>query len=134
LSGAEVGSRARTLRERYTTAVAARGAEIDHFISSPRGLGLLDEPDYELAAGDTMFVDFGCVYRHYYSDNGTTFSVGGLSLALQERYFALAEGLAEGVRRLRPGVRASEVHAAMLSSLAESGITRCNAHGHGVGL
>jgi Xaa-Pro aminopeptidase len=134
LQSAEAGTRLRTLRERYTTQAAAQGAEIDHFISAPRGLGLLDEPDYELTAGDTMFVDFGCVYGHYYSDNGATLSVGELSPALDERYAALAAGMQAGVRSLRPGARASEVHTAMLASLADSGITECNAHGHGVGL
>jgi Xaa-Pro aminopeptidase len=134
LANAEPDTPMRALRERYLAGVAAAGAEIDHFIYAPLGMGLLDEPDYQLSAGDTLFVDFGCVYGHYYSDNGTTLSVGGLAPPLAQRYAALAAGMAEGTRQLRPGVRASQVHAAMIESLAESGITACNAHGHGVGL
>ena len=110
------------------------GAQPDHFIASPQGIGLQEVPDYRLADGDVLYVDYGCIYEHYYSDNGTTLVVGDFDSVLEGRYAVLREGLEAGIDHLRPGVRASSVRQAMIDRLAQGGVTGSNAHGHGIGL
>jgi Xaa-Pro aminopeptidase len=134
LACAQPGMTVRQLRERFTREVVGAGAELDHFIASPRGIGLQQVPDYQLEQGDVLYVDYGCVYEHYYSDNGTTLVVGDFDSDLERTYAILREGLRAGIGQLRPGVLASVVRHAMIDVLAAGGITGCNAHGHGIGL
>jgi Xaa-Pro aminopeptidase len=134
LSNARVATTTRDLRNQYVSQVVEAGALLDHFIASPYGLGIQEEPDYRLQSGDVLYVDFGCMFQHYYSDNGTTLVVGGFPPEMERRYDVLRSGLQRGIDRLRPGVAASEVRRAMIDALAEGGITGSNAHGHGIGL
>jgi Xaa-Pro dipeptidase len=134
LRTARVGTSVRELRQRYIAHIVEAGAELDHFIASPHGIGLQEDADYRLVDGDVLYVDYGCIYQHYYSDNGTTLVVGAFEAELSRRYDVLVEGLRHGVERLRPGVAASEVRRAMIDRLGNGGITGSNAHGHGIGL
>ena len=134
LESASVGSSLRELRERFMLEVVAAGAIHDHFIASPRGIGLQETPDYRLQSADVLYVDYGCVYQHYYSDNGTTLVIGSFDAEMERRYDVLRKGLAAGIDNLRPGVRSSAIRQAMIDTLADGGITGSNAHGHGVGL
>ena len=134
LSGARAGTRISELRSRYIAGVVEAGALLDHFIVSPHGIGIQQTPEYQLADRDVLYVDYGCVYQHYYSDNGTTLVIGDFSKEMEQRYAVLLAGLAAGIEKLRPGVLPSDVRRAMIDTLAEGGITGSNAHGHGVGL
>jgi Xaa-Pro aminopeptidase len=134
LDSARVGISVRELRERYVIAIHGAGAQLDHFIAAPRGTGLQELADYRLTEDDVTYVDFGCVYQHYYSDNGTTLVIGRFPTELERRYAVLRTGLQAGINRLKPGVRASEVHQAMFEPLIEGCVTGSNAHGHGLGL
>jgi Xaa-Pro aminopeptidase len=134
LRTARVGTTLHELRDRYVSHITDAGAQLDHFIASPHGLGIQEVPDYRLEHGDVLYVDYGCVYDRYYSDNGTTLVVGAFDPELAARYEVLRAGLRSGIDRLRPGVVASEVRRAMIDTLAHSGITGSNAHGHGIGL
>jgi Xaa-Pro dipeptidase len=134
LSAARRGDSLRELRDRYVALVVAAGAGLDHFIASPGGTGIQQAPNYRLADGDVLYVDYGCVYEHYYSDNGTTLIVGECPPEMDQRYTVLREGLRRGVDLLRPGVQASAIRQAMIDALAEGGIHGSNAHGHGIGL
>jgi Xaa-Pro aminopeptidase len=134
LCTAQSGTSVRDLGERFVREVVGAGAELDHFIASPAGLGLQHAPDYRLKRGDVLYVDYGCVYRHYYSDNGTTLVVGDFDPSLDRLYNVLRDGLVAGVDQLRPNVLASEVRRAMFDVLLAGGVTGSNAHGHGVGL
>jgi|SRR5579859_3071000 len=114
--------------------LAEQGADFEHFAFGYRGMGLATEPGYRLAADDVQFMDWGCVYRHYYSDTGTTLAVRDLSPLLAERHAALRACMAAGLDAIRPGAKVSSVRGAMKDTLAERGITAANPHGHGIGL
>ena len=120
--------------QHFRQRLAELGAEFDHFGFGYRGMGVATEPDYRLAADDVMFMDWGCNYRRYYSDTGTTLAVRDISPMLLERHAALRAGMAAGMQAIRPGARASTVHDAMRATLKAHGITAVNPHGHGVGL
>jgi Xaa-Pro aminopeptidase len=134
LGAARVGTTMGELRQHYVSQITQAGAQLDHFIASPRGIGIRQEPDYRLEDGDILYVDYGCIYQHYYSDNGTTLVIGEFPPELSERYDVLRDGLQAGIELLRPGVPASKVREAMIATLALGNITGSNAHGHGVGL
>jgi Xaa-Pro dipeptidase len=134
LRNARPGQSLHDLRQHYASEIVAAGASVDHFIASPQGVGLVEEPDYRLAPGDILYIDYGCVYEHYYSDNGTTLVLGDFPSDLRSAYGVLRNGLECGIERLQPGVRASEVRQVMVETLAHAGVTGSNAHGHGIGL
>jgi Xaa-Pro aminopeptidase len=114
--------------------VTDAGARLDHFIAAPVGIGLQEMPEYRLGPGDVLYVDYGCVYEHYYSDNGTTLVLGDWPPEMERRYAVLRQGLQAGTELLRPGVRASQIRQAMIDALASGGVHGSNAHGHGIGL
>jgi Xaa-Pro dipeptidase len=134
LGSARVGTKISELRQRYVSKIAEAGAQLDHFIAAPHGIGIQEVPDYRLEDGDVLYVDYGCIYQHYYSDNGTTLVLGGFDSEFARRYEVLRAGLEAGIEQLRPGVAASAARRSMIDTLAERGITGSNAHGHGVGL
>ncbi len=134
LSQALPGRSLAHLAQAYRTAVGQQGADFDHLIFGVHGLGVGTDTDYCLRAGDVLLLDYGCRYKHYVSDSGQTLVVGEMSAPLAERYAYLYEAVQVGAAQLRPGIRASHVHGAMLASLAGHGITTCHAHGHGFGL
>ena len=120
--------------QHFRARVAELGADFDHFAFGYRGMGIATEPDYRLAGDDVMFMDWGCNYRRYYSDTGTTLAMGAIPPLLGERHAALRACLAAGMQAVGPGVKASAVHGAMRQTLSEHGITASNPHGHGFGL
>ena len=120
--------------QHYRARIGEMGADLDHFAFGYRGMGVVTEPSYRLAADDVMFVDWGCNYRHYFSDTGTTLAVGDLPPRLAERHAALRAGMAAGIDAIWPGAKCSAVHAALRETLAGRGVTAVNPHGHGLGL
>src|SRR5262245_35334155 len=122
------------LLQLFRLGVAERGADLDHFTLSPEGIGIAMDTRHTLRAGDVHFADFGCVYRGYYSDTGTTLAVGELSPRALELHTAARDAVAAGAAELRPGVAASSVQATLQAALAEQGITGSYPHGHGFGL
>jgi Xaa-Pro aminopeptidase len=110
------------------------GADFDHFAYGIQGMGIATEPDYRLADNDVLFVDFGCIYRRYFSDTGTTLATGALSPTMLERHAALRACMAAGMQTVKPGVKASAVRGAMWQTLNAHGITAAFPHGHGLGL
>lgn len=118
----------------YRIRVAEQGAEFDHFAFSPRGFGIATEPQYPLRDGDMLYIDYGCVYRGYFSDAGLTLALGDPSAGMDRRRTAVFDSIAAGAGALRPGVLASGVQAAMWRALTGHGFTACFPHGHGIGL
>lgn len=118
----------------YRSQVAASGADFEHFIYSLRGLGLAQEPDYTLALDDILCVDFGCIYKGYFSDTGMTIEMPQAPEPLRDRYDDLKACMAAAVDCVRPGVRSSVVQDAMQSTMAARGVTATFPHGHGLGL
>jgi Xaa-Pro dipeptidase len=134
LALAQPGKRVADIVQHFRTRVTELGAEFDHFGYGYRGMGVATEPDYRLADEEVMFVDWGCNYRRYYSDTGTTLAVGEIDSVLLERHTALRACLDAGMQAIRPGVKASAVHGAMWQTLTAHGLKAINPHGHGVGL
>jgi Xaa-Pro aminopeptidase len=97
LSTADVGTTISQLRRDYVSYVVDAGAQLDHFIASPHGIGLQEVPDYRLEKGDVLYVDYGCISQHYYSDNGTTLVIGGFPREMERRYDVLRDGLQRGI-------------------------------------
>lgn len=129
-AGVSVGQAAQDFRGR----VANDGADFDHFAVSVRGLGFASGGPVALERGDAMYVDFGCTRGGWFSDSGTTLSVGEPSSTTVEQFEAVRDCVAAGAAGLRPGVAASSVQAAMLATLIERGITESFPHGHGLGV
>jgi Xaa-Pro aminopeptidase len=130
--GVTVSALARAFRARS----AADGADFDHFAVSIRGLGFLCESERRLAAGSALYVDFGCIYRGWFSDSGTTLCVGEPSAGAPADFAAVRDAVSAGAAAMAPGVRGSAVQAAMQAALAERGVGSGDSypHGHGVGL
>ncbi len=134
LAMARPGRRLADLIQHYRARVAELGAEFDHFAYGIQGMGIATEPDYRFTDDDVLFVDFGCIYRRYFSDTGTTLAMAAPSPNLLERHAALRACLAAGVQAVRPGVKASAVRSAMWQTLTAHGIAASFPHGHGLGL
>lgn len=134
LALARPGGLAGELVQHYRTRIAELGADFEHFAYGIQGMGIATEADYRFAKDDVLFVDFGCIYQHYFSDTGTTLAVGAISPALRERHVALRACQTAGVQAVKPGVKASAVRGAMWQTLNDHGITAAFPHGHGLGL
>lgn len=122
------------LAQRFRARVAESGAELDHFSYAAFGMGIATEPHYLFAPEDVMYVDWGCIYRGYFSDTGTTLALRELSNGLRERFGWVRECMDAGINELRPGVRASAVQAAMWQTLRAHGPAVSYPHGHSFGL
>ena len=118
----------------YRAQVAASGADFEHFIYSLRGLGLAQEPDYTLAEDDILCVDFGCIYKGYFSDTGLTIEMPRAPREMRDRYGDLQVCMADAIDCVRPGVRSSTVQEAMQATMAARGVIATFPHGHGLGL
>ena len=128
------GRRIKDLVECYRTRIAALGADFDHFAYGPRGLGMAAEPDYVLAAGDFMFMDFGCIFRRCVSDGGGTLVLGELPPDLRTIYDGLYASTESAGQAMQPGVKSSAVREIMKNEVDARGIKAPNPHGHGLGL
>jgi Xaa-Pro dipeptidase len=128
------GSSALDLAQNYRSRIAKAGADFDHFSPSGHGLSIFTEGEYRLASNDVLYMDFGCVHDHYFSDTAATLAVNGVSSLLLEKYGALGSCIDAGGKMMRPGVKASEVQAAMIEALKERGVVASFPQGHGVGI
>jgi Xaa-Pro dipeptidase len=134
LALARPGCQMQDLVQVFRTSVAAAGAEFDHFAFSQRGIGFATENQYCLPEREAMFVDFGCVYRHYYSDAGTTLFLGRPTDRERTAYDVLTDCLNEAANGLQPGVKASLIQAGMQRRFEEGSLMGCFPHGHGIGI
>src|SRR5207237_1033858 len=120
------------LADRFRALLAAGGADLDHFSLSLDGLGFATGGSRPLAAAGSLYFDFGCIRRGWFSDSGTTLSIGEPTPDALEQHGAVRDAIAAGAAAIRPGVRGSTVQNAMQQALAERGITRSFPHGHGL--
>ncbi len=134
LALARPGRRMADLIGHYRARIAEMGADFDHFAFGIHGMGIATEPDHVLSEGEATYVDWGCLYQHYFSDTGTTLALRPLSPALSDRRSALRDCVDAALDTMRPGVKVSVAQGAMMKTLAERGITICNPHGHGLGV
>jgi Xaa-Pro dipeptidase len=134
LAMARPGRALAEMAQHYRVRAAGLGADFDHYAFGMRGVGIATEPDYRLSDGEVLYVDFGCIYRRCFSDSGTTLALRTPSADMLRRHAALRSCLDAAVGQIRPGVRASQVRAAMWQALNAGGITASHPHGHGLGL
>ena len=134
LNMARPGTPISELVRHYRARAGALGADFDHFAFGVRGLGMSTETNYQLAEDDILYVDWGCIYQHYFSDTGTTLAMREPEAHFEARHAALRACMDAGSEALRPGAKASAAQGAMLQTLNDNGITITFPHGHGVGL
>ena len=122
------------LVDHFRTLAARDGADLDHLALSLDGLGFVTGGDRVLRGATSMFYDYGCVYRGWISDAGTTLCLGEPGPTELAEHAAVRSAVAAGAEALSPGARSSSVQLTMQNSLAEAGIADTFPHGHGVGL
>jgi Xaa-Pro dipeptidase len=85
--------------------------------------------------GDIVKIDTGCVVEGYSSDGARTAVLGKPDRAQRAVYDALRGGFDVGMAMLAPGVRLSQIHAAVLRAIQDRGFLayRRGHFGHGVG-
>jgi Xaa-Pro dipeptidase len=133
-AAARIGEPFIELEAIYRRHLGAAGADFDHFTFAPRGTGIASGGAYAPAAGDVIYADWGCAYRGYCSDTGTTLAFGGLDVQFERWFQATVASVTAGAQIARPGVRGSEVQAAMRAVIEQEGVTGSYPHGHGFGL
>ena len=131
---ADEGSTATGLVDRFRSLVAQSGADLDHLALSLDSLGFVTGGERPLRGGTSMYFDYGCAYRGWISDAGTTLCLGDPAPSALAEYAAVRGAVVAGAEALRPGVRGSTVQRAMGESLAGAGIVDSFPHGHGIGL
>jgi Xaa-Pro aminopeptidase len=131
---ARPGMPANDLIRHFRIGAAEGEAEFDHFALGPKGLAIYSEPGYRLEASDIHYADWGCIYRHYFSDSATTLALSELSQPMLNKYEVLRTCIESGASRMRPGVKSSEIQATMMDIMNESGMKGSYPHGHGLGL
>lgn len=90
--------------------------------------------DREIESGDTALMDLSVRYRGYWADCCNTLVIERAPSEEQLRYFRAARAAFEAaVAELRPGRRASDVHAAAAAALAGHGFEPAHYTGHQLG-
>jgi Xaa-Pro aminopeptidase len=87
-----------------------------------------------IARGDTGIMDISVRVDGYWSDCCNTVVFGGAPTADQRRYYnAARDGFDAAAAALRPGVRCSDVHAAVRDAFARHGFPEAPYCGHQIG-
>jgi Xaa-Pro aminopeptidase len=134
VGGMAEGATVDELADGFRSLIAQEGADLDHFSVSLDGLGFTTGGRLPLRPESSLYLDFGCVFRGWFSDSGTTLSIGESTPAALDEHAAVRDAVAAGAAAMRPGVRGSTVQARMQQLLAERGITKSFPHGHGLGI
>jgi len=90
--------------------------------------------DNVISAGNAVWMDGGCHYKHYHADTGTCAVLGEPTKRMREIYASVEAGMNAGLERIRPGVLASEVFDGMQDAVRSAGVERPFAFGHGIGI
>lgn len=89
----------------------------------------------KIKANDVVVVDFGVIYRGYRSDMTRTVIVGKIDAKMRNLYSAVKTAQQAAIRRLRPGLRISDLVRGVHDSFRKKGLGKYILHslGHGVG-
>ena len=117
---------------RFGAILAEEGAEVDHFAFSPRGTGIAMHSNATLR-DEVAYLDYGCVRRLVRSDTGLTVAFRPPVRDLVARFQVLADAVAAGAERLRPGTATSNVWQAMRAEIDGTDLVS-SPQGHGIGL
>ena len=100
--------------------------------SKPHGV----PTEKQIAAGDFVTMDFGCIVDGYCSDMTRTVAVGHVTDEMQTVYDTVLNAQLAGIARCKAGVTGRDVDAAARQVIADAGYGEAFGHGfgHGVGL
>lgn len=122
-------------------AMKTSGAEEKAFdfivASGPRGaLPHGKASDKVIASGELVTIDFGAVYKGYYSDETVTVAVKAVDGRQQEIYSVVKEAHDRALAAVKPGVTFKSLDGIARNYIAEAGYGDYFGHGlgHGVGL
>ncbi|ABR48642.1 peptidase M24 [Alkaliphilus metalliredigens QYMF] len=89
-----------------------------------------------LSLGDTITLDFGCVYNGYCSDMTRTFILGQATEKQKEIYAIVLEAQNKALQSVRPGITGAELDEIARDVISKKGYGAYFGHGlgHGVGL
>lgn len=92
--------------------------------------------DYRIQKGDPVICDIGALWEGYHSDLTRTFPLGKMTPSFRRVFAIVAKAQEEGIKRLKPGVRAGDVDRASRRVIERRGLGRyfCHSTGHGVGI
>lgn len=90
----------------------------------------------EIASGEFVTMDFGCIYRGYCSDMTRTVAVGSVTEEMHSIYHTVLAAQEAGIAAARAGVTGQAVDAAARDVIAKAGYGAYFSHsfGHGVGV
>ena len=91
--------------------------------------------DYYIQSGDTLLIDYGCIYNGLNSDITRTFFINSATTEQKEVYNAVLQANLVGHQNSKPGVSAHSVDDATTKSLEQSKYANRIRHrtGHGLG-
>jgi Xaa-Pro dipeptidase len=100
------------------------------------GHGNVMRRDHQLAPGEIIRFDVGCMVEGYTSDIARNFALDDPPTRTRRLYDAVLHGEDVAVAALRPGTTASQVFEAGVAAIRSAGIPEYNRHhiGHAVGL
>ena len=91
----------------------------------------------DLATGDVLMFDTGCIWDGYYSDFDRNFAIGSASAEAQDAHKKLFDATEAALSILRPGITAADLFATMHDILCpdrSSGRDDVGRYGHGLGI
>ncbi len=87
--------------------------------------------DKEVAWGDFITMDFGCVYHGYCSDMTRTVAVGSVSEEMEKVYANVLEAQLAGIATAKAGVPGCDIHNAAARVIEDAGYGPYFGHGFG---
>jgi len=106
--------------------------------SGPGGFGdVIKQPsDRILSEGDMLLFDTGAVFDGYYCDFDRNYAFGHATDEMKRAYVAVYDATEAGLAAVRPGVKTSDLWAAMAKVLADNGSQGNDVGrlGHGLGM
>jgi Xaa-Pro aminopeptidase len=141
LDGVKVGSREEEVALQLEFAIRQKGAEAVSFpiivASGARGAlphGLASTKKIE--KGDFVTIDYGAVYRGYYSDETCTVVFGRPGSRQKKVYQVVRDAHDRAISAIKQGVSTGRIDAAARGVVEKAGLGRYFRHGtgHGVGL
>lgn len=85
--------------------------------------------------GELVYFDIGCIVKGYIGDATRTEAAGTPSKELKDLYSALYEAHMNGLKTIKPGIKASEIDKKIRETLKEKGYPDYpHSSGHGIGL
>ena len=90
--------------------------------------------DREIAGGDVVSIDLGCVYKGFVADSAVTVGVGNVAPEAQRLIEVTREALNRGIGAARAGARLGQIGAAIQTYAEGEGFSVVREYvGHGVG-